>query len=487
VGVSIFGGSFRTLHFAVRFRVLCKYTGQILLVLAALTVVPAAAALLGGRADVGLRYLGVIAAFVILGGAGARLRCTDRMQPNEAMVISALVFLIPGLAMAIPLSGYGLSPLDAVFESISGVTTTGLSTLGGVEGMERSFLFARAWFQWVGGLGVVVLALSFTIPSGVAAKRLGFDDREAADYVGGTRAHARRTLAAYAALTLAGFGLCALAGLGWFDALAHTLAAVSTGGFSTHDASLAALPWTGRLAVSALCLFGAIAFSLYYRGRFREAMGDSRLWTLLALAALGAVFLAVVESTAHPGTGTYGNAVWMAISAQTTAGFSTVAPADLSAGGRLALIVGMLIGGEVGSTAGGLKTLRLLILGQLLVLRILRMSTPSTAQIAPRLGGSRIDSDEIEAAAALALAYLGVVGVSWMAFVVKGHEPLDSLFDVVSAVGTVGLSSGVTGPGLEPSLKGVLCVDMLLGRVELFAFFVLVFPGTWLGRRRPSR
>ena len=85
------------------------------------------------------------------------------------------------------------------------------------------------------------------------------------------------------------------------------------------------------------------------------------------------------------------------------------------------------------------------------------------------------------------LAYGGVIGVSWPAFVAFGHDPLDALFDVVAAVGTVGLSTGTVGPGLEPVLKGILCVDMLMGRVELFAFLILVFPGTWIGRRRASQ
>lgn len=487
--LGVFGASFRSLHFAARPRVLARYLGQIFLVLACLTVVPALVSLAGGNPRVALRYGVVVVLFGALGGAGARLRCTERVQANEALAISALTFAISGLAMAYPMSAYGIDPVDAVFESISGVTTTGLSTLGSIEGRPRAFLFGRAWLQWVGGLGVVVLALAIIIPSGAAARRLGFDEREAADYVGGTRGHARRILVVYLALTVAGFALCWSTGQGWFDALAHTLAAVSTGGFSTSDRSIAALPPAARSAVSFLCLAGAVSFSLYYRASIGRALRDSRLWSLLGLTLVGAVVLAAsgswsAETTEFAG---WGQAAWLAVSAQSTAGFSSLSVADLPSSSKLVLIAGMVVGGDVGSTAGGLKILRLIILFQLVAARILRASIPRTSHLPPRVGGSRVQSDEVEAAAALALAYGVVVLASWLVFLLHGHDPLPALFDVVSATSTVGLSAGTTGPDLEPLLKGVLCIDMLIGRVEIFAFFVAVFPGTWIGRRRSSR
>jgi len=484
----VFGGSFRILHFAVRPRVLFRYLGQILLILAGLTAVPAVASMLSGRSDIALRYAAVMLVMGVFGGLGTRLRCTDRMQPNEALVISTLVFLLSGLAMSFPLMGYGIAPLDAVFEALSGVTTTGLSTLATVEGRPRAFLFARAWLQWVGGLGVVVLALAFTIQSSVASKHLGFGEREAADFVGGTRGHARRILRVYVTLTLLGFALCFASGMDWFNALTHVLAAVSTGGFSTVDASLAPLTPAARTAVTVVCLTGAVSFALYYRGSLAWALRDSRLWTLFALIAASTAFLALTIAWADPHASPQAlrQAAWMAVSAQTTAGFSTLPVGELPAAGKLVLIASMLVGGEVGSTAGGLKVLRFLILGQMVVARVLRTSMPRASHLSLRVDGTRVGNSEIEAAAALALVYAATIFVSWLAFVVHGYAPLDALFDVVSALGTVGLSAGTVRPDLEPLLKGVLCLDMLMGRVELFAFLVFIFPGTWIGRRRSS-
>jgi len=147
----------------------------------------------------------------------------------------------------------------------------------------------------------------------------------------------------------------------------------------------------------------------------------------------------------------------------------------------------MLIGGDVGSTAGGLKLLRLVILAKLLVGVVVRVSLPGASEAPIRVRGERVGPDELEGAAVLGLAYVVTLVASWFPFLVAGYDPLDSLFDVASALATAGLSVGVTGPGLEPILKGVLCLDMLMGRVEIVAFFILVFPGTWFGRRRSAQ
>jgi trk system potassium uptake protein TrkH len=485
----MWGSAFRSLHHAVRPRVLARHLGQIGVVFAVLTVVPAAVSIVDGRFDIAWRYAGVIGVLGGLGVAGARVRCSDRMQANEAMVVSTLVFLVSGLVMAFPIAGYGVAPIDAVFESISGVTTTGLSTIESVGARPRAFLFARAWLQWVGGLGVVVLALAFVVPSGLAAKRLGFDDREAADYVGGARGHARRILWVYVVLTTAGIAACWLAGMDAFDAVAHGLAAISTGGFATSDASLSARTPVEQGVVMVVCMAGAVRFSLYYHGSLRRVLRSSRLWLLLGLTAVGASLLA--PALLHgSGGGSWSDAlresVWMAMSAQSTAGFATLDIGAQQPAAKLVLIIGMLVGGEIGSTAGGLKIFRVQALAQLVISRILRASMPDHGYLAMRVDGIRLTTREIEGAAALALAYAATILVSWLAFLAYGHDPLDALFDVASAVGTVGLSSGVTGAGLEPVLKLVLCVDMLMGRVELFGFLVLIFPGTWIGRRSSS-
>ncbi|HYQ71631.1 MAG TPA: potassium transporter TrkG, partial [Gammaproteobacteria bacterium] len=340
------------LHFAVRLRVVAKYLGQAFLMLALLTCVPAAVAGISGNTGVALRYLAVILLFVLFGALTARLRVAANMQRNEALVISVLVFSLSACAMSFPVMGYGIPFIDALFEAVSGVTTTGLSTLSGLEDRPASFLFARAWMQWIGGLGVLALVLALLLEPGIAAKRLGSDER--VDIAGGTRSHVQRVTLVYLAITVIGISALLVVGESLLDAIAYTLAAVSTGGFASQDASLAgvaSLPARGLITL--LSLAGAISFSWYYLGHYRHAaslLREPQFRGLLVVCAATVVTLFGFMTLAHPErlTDNLGNAILTGISAQTTTGFSSMPLAELDPGSKLTLIVSMFVGGELG-------------------------------------------------------------------------------------------------------------------------------------------
>jgi trk system potassium uptake protein TrkH len=173
----------------------------------------------------------------------------------------------------------------------------------------------------------------------------------------------------------------------------------------------------------------------------------------------------------------------MGISAQTTTGFTTQTVATMEPGSKLIMIISMLVGGSVGSSAGGIKLLRLLILLRLLQLMLRRTGLTPHAVLEPMLGGQRLENDDLIRALQVILLFAILVIVSWLPFVVMGYDPLDALFEVASACGTVGLSSGITRPGLEAGLKGVLCFDMLAGRLEVIALLLVMYPRNWIGRR----
>ncbi|MHA2316092.1 MAG: potassium transporter TrkG, partial [Candidatus Hermodarchaeia archaeon] len=137
-------------------------------------------------------------------------------------------------------------------------------------------------------------------------------------------------------------------------------------------------------------------------------------------------------------------------SAQSTAGFATLDISQLNAGAKLTLIFSMFLGGGVGSTAGGIKILRLFILGQLLYVFLQRPSMPKQAVVEASLGRRRLETDEIQNALSIVFVFLAFIGISWLIFLGMGHNPLDSLFEVVSAIGTVGLSTGISAPALHP-------------------------------------
>lgn len=477
------------LRYAVRFRVVLRYAGQLCVVLAVLTSVPCAVAAASGEWDLALRCLLVAGGLGIAGAVLARLPAPAQVQANEGIVIAASMFLAAPVAMTYPLMGAGLPAVDALFEAVSGVTTTGLSTVTAVADKPAAFLFARAWMQWYGGLGIVVLLVALVMRPGQTAVRIAGFEADEIDLVGGARAHARPLLLVYGALTLAGIVLLwALVG-DLFPAVLLALASVSTGGFAPYDQSLGALAqWSARGGVLALCFAGAVPLMLYRRawaGTWRHVAGDVQLRALLLACA--ATVLALAAAIRLTGAASWPAALALAaehgISAQTTAGFSSADVSQLHAGPKLVLIAAMFVGGGLGSTAGGVKIVRLLILLQIVRVFVLRTGLARHAVLEPRLGGRRLDAPDIQAALVVLLLFAGVVAASWACFVLAGHDPLDSLFEVVSATGTVGLSTGIAGPDLAAALKGVLCADMLLGRLEVFALLVVLYPRTWVGRR----
>jgi len=232
-----------------------------------------------------------------------------------------------------------------------------------------------------------------------------------------------------------------------------------------------------------------VTLTLYHRAArsgLRVLAADIELRTLLLLAVAGTLcvgLLGLWHGTASE-PATWARLPLLVVSAQTTAGFAPLPVTDLDDASKLVLIAAMGIGGSTGSTAGGVKLLRLLVVVQVVRWALARIHLPSRAVSGPRLGGELLADEEIRRAVAVIGVFGVAAAVSWLIFLAHGHPALDSLFEVASGLGTVGLSTGLCGPDLAPSLKVLLCIDMLLGRVEVLALLVAVSPRTWLGRRR---
>ena len=479
------------LSYAVRLRVLAKYLGLLASMLALLTLVPLGAAVVFGDYGIALRYLAVIAVLLVAWRASRSITEPRHIQANEALTIVALAFVLSPLLMAFPLMGSGLSFVDALFESISAVTTTGLSVATDLAGKPETFLFARAWVQWYGGLGIVVLSIAILMGSQMPTRTLGKP-------LGGetlattTRAHARQALIIYGILTVAGIAVVWLISGSGRVAVNHVLAAVSTGGFSSFDDSLAGLDgWASRFAIITISLLGALPLTLYAlmtSRKWRTGFQDPELLALLAAVGLVALalFLSLRWQSGMALPEAAGHALFLSMSAQTTAGFATLDLASMDASAKLTLIVSMLVGGGVGSTAGGIKLLRLLILLRLIQVAIRRTTMPPSALHYAKLRGKVLDDTTIQRVLILILLYVVVVIVSWFAFLLYGYAPMDALFEVVSATATAGLSTGITAAEMPAFLKMVLCLDMLLGRVEIIALLVVLYLPNWIGTRKET-
>lgn len=479
------------LIYAIRGHVVLKYCGQLALILAALTLVPLLFALIEKEWLLLTRYVLLCSSLFLIGGLFSRLPAPDYIQVNEALTVTTLAFLFSALLMAWPIMGSDILFIDALFEAISGVTTTGLSTLGSIENHSNTFLFSRAWMQWYGGLGFIVLSVALLMGHQAAASRLTDPTDSGETLMATTRTHARRSLIIYVSLTL--FGLVfiwSMLGDG-FSALLLVLSAVSTGGFSNYDSSLAGLAThPAAVAVIIVSFLGAISLPLYWQvGHAGWREGLRMLFTNVELRALFIACLLAGSLLSGLSWLQGNNVLWyhsfmMAFSAQTTTGFSTLPVSEMDSASKVVLIISMLVGGSVGSSAGGFKILRILILLRLLQLMVRRSGMPPHAVAEPYLGGKKLEQDDVIRAMQLFFLFISTMVLSWLPFVLAGYDPLDALFEVASACGTVGLSSGITRPELEPFLKAVLCFDMLAGRLEIFALLVILYPRNWFGQRK---
>lgn len=457
--------------------VVCRFVGQLSLILSLLLAMPTLFALWSGDRRLGLALLLTALLPSLLLGICARLPPSGRpLQANEALVVTALAFILAPALLTIPLASAGLPLLDAWLEAVSGITTTGLTLVSHPETTSPAFLLTRSWMQWIGGLGMVVLSLTLAVGRAADMRQLANAASLEEDPAESVRIHARRVLAVYLVLTAFGFALVLASGLPAFEAWTHTLSAISTGGFAAFPNNLAGLDRPIEIALLTVAFLGALPLPLFYRAAVHGAwrfFGDLELRSLATAVTLTALLLWSLGRIAPV------DAVLQAISAQTGTGFSTLDIGALEPQAKWILMLSMLTGAGVGSTAGGVKLLRVLILIRVLQLAILRLQVPRHAVITPTLGNRDLDSHQIEHALLLLLLFPLVILLSWLPFLAAGYAPLDSLLDIISATATVGLSTGITTPALEPGLKVLLTLDMLAGRVEIIALLVLVYPGTW--------
>jgi len=480
-----------SLAYAVRPNILVKYLGQLLIAQACLMIPPLLASLYYAEYFFSWRFAIVLILTLALGWFGQRVRAVQHIQANEALVIVALAFVISPILMLYPMSAAGYALGDVLFETISAITTTGLTTVADVEHSAQTFLFSRAWMQWYGGLGIVVLSVALLMRHQLAARRL--TEISLSENIASTaRSYARQVLWVYVSLTLVGF-LLLWSFVGKAEiALLHTFSAISTGGFSTYNNSLAGFSsrWMAYIVIF-IAILGAIPLPWYQRLRkaqWREAWDDIEFRSLFVLGFTISVVLTIVFNLTLTGQSehTLSTAMICAFTAQTGAGFSIVDIGGLPDTAKGVLILSMFIGGGLGSTSGGIKLLRFLVLLRLLQFMIQRTAMPTHAMSGPRLREHYLESDDIQRALLLVILFVVVIVLSWLVLLFEDYPALDALFEVVSATGTVGLSSGLTGSGLAPMAKTVLCIDMLLGRVEIIALLVVLYPSTWFGKRQKS-
>ena len=433
---------------------------------------------------------GLVPGFLLPGGALAALGALLwwRFSPGEVVTLGwqegAVVVVLAWVgailaATAVFMLTHGLTFTQAVFESTSAWTTTGLSVID-VTRAPRLVLLLRSFLEYAGGAGLAIIMLSTLAgPAGAGLSSAEGRSDQLAPHV---RRSASLVLALYSAYGLVGTIALRVAGMDWFDSLNHALAAVSTGGFSTRTESIGY--WDDPLieaVVIALMLLGTLNFLTVWalvRGELRAVLRNGEVRLMAALVPLASlVVMAWLAATLYPGlVRPLRVAAFEVVSAASTTGFSTVGYLDWPALPVLVLILLMLVGGGTGSTAGGIKQYRVYVLFRSLVWDLRRRLLPrGTVTIhAVWVGDQRrfLDDAQIRDAAVFVFLYLAAFALGTAVLAAHGYGLGESAFEFASALGTVGLSVGVTAAGAPPGVLWVEIAGMLLGRLEFFAVFV---------------
>lgn len=440
--------------------------------------------------DISAPFLVLSIMLTPLGVLSYKIRVDEGLSPVEALISSSIAWVVLPLISAIPLSLVtGLDYIDALFESVSGFTGTGLTVLSGLNQMKPSLLFWRALMQWTGELGFVVLAMvlfPFFYRYGLLLYGIERPVRiEASMY-----RTARRLLEIYLLLTIIGALMLYYTGMNIFDAIVHSMTGISTGGMSNYDTNYDAIYRVSPMTVLPLIVImvlGATNFHLIdrlMRGELDYVIRNEEFKLYLALLLFfslisSASVLASITEVGWQDTIVYG--IFNAISALTTTGFSVGSIPRFPPSTKLVLTICMMVGGMTFATVGGIKVLRFLILLKKVKAMSVMLVTAGKIELAVKLDGKIMEDAEITSALVLILLHLTAifVGASIAKALMPERDFVDTLFEATSAASCVGLTTGVVSLMSPLGVKITMMILMVLGRLEYLP--VLLLMGFTLG------
>lgn len=438
-------------------------------------------------------------AFIITTSTGllfsiASISAKREVNMQTSYLIVALSWIIFSIFGSLPFyfSGDFPSYTDCFFETISGFTTTGASILNNIEELSPEILMWRSLIQWMGGMGIIVLTIAILPILGVGGMQLysaespGFTTDKIHPKI---REVAKKMWMLYCGFTLAEILLLWLGDMNLFDSICHALTTMATGGYSTKQASIA--HWDSAYIQYVITVFMCVAginFSVLYllfHGKIKEIISkDETKWYLsVILLATGIVTISLFLNSNRPLEEVFRESIFQIVSLITTTGYAT---ADYLIWPKYLVIIVvflMVSGGSTGSTAGGVKVLRLKLLLKNSMLEIRRILHPN-AIIPVRMDGKAVHSKTISHV----LAFLFLYIIIWMTGVLivslDGVDFETAFGSVLTCLSNVGPGLGEVGPAsnfAEMSIfnKWVLSISMVIGRLEIFTFIIIFFPSFW--------
>jgi len=482
----------------MNFRYLESVLGRLLLVFAAIMGIPLFYALLEKEPSL-VPFLFTIALTGVVGFVlTIHGRKEGRMGIREGFAIVSGAWILTSLFGALPLylSNAVPSYLDGVFETVSGLTTTGASVMDNVEALSKSLLLWRSLTHWLGGMGIIVLFIIFLPKIGAGAVHLfnaEVPGPMAERVLPRIRDNAARLWQIYVGFTILEIVLLVLAGMSWFDAVNHSFATMATGGFSTKNSSI--MSYDNSLIEFIIIIFMIIAggnFGLYlmaWRRGLKHIWKDAEFRIYLAIIAVATLVISLSLGLVGGKEiiSSLRSALFQVVSIMTTTGFVSADSDKWPSLAKIVLFLLMFIGGSAGSTAGGIKVARLILLVKLGWAELRRAVHPR-AVMSINYDGKHVDALMLNTVAVFFFFFMAIFAFATVLLSATGLEPFDAMSAVVATLGNVGPGFGVVGAtttysSINPFGEVVLILCMLLGRLELFTLLVVLQPEFWRTRK----
>ncbi len=416
------------------------------------------------------------------------------LSKRDGYLIVTLGWIILGITGSLPflISGHISSFASAFFETMSGYTTTGASILDDIEALPAGIMLWRSMTQWIGGMGIIVLTVALLPLFGVGGMQLFMAE---APGPSGSKLHpkigdtAKRLWIIYVLLTIVETILLKVAGMSWLDAVNHSFTTISTGGFSTKNASVAAFNSPAiEYIITAFMLVGGINFSILYfifKGVFAKVIKNEEFKTYIGIIVL---FTLLISGTLYFGNNqgleeSFRHTIFQVVTIITTTGFSTANYALWSPFAYMLILFLMFTGGSAGSTAGGVKIVRHLIIFKNGYIEFKRLLHPR-AVIPVRINDKSVEQSIVYNVLAFFFIYLFIFIMGALVIAMFGHDILTAAGASIACLGNIGPGIGRVDPSnnfafFSEGAQIFLSFLMLLGRLELFTVLILLTPAFW--------
>ncbi len=432
-------------------------------------------------------WWGFVAAALLAATVGLPLRLfgSQEARPSrrETLVGISLFWILVTSIGSLPYAmNAGLSWVNALFESSSGFTATGATIIDNFEHIPASLFMYRAFSQWLGGIGIIVVFIVILPQLAIAGRQLFF-----AEMTGPTEdkltPKIRQTALAIGGVYLSLTSLCflayRLAGMSWYDGLAHTFTTVSAAGFSPRADSFVSYSATVEWVATVFMILAGVSFALYvnaFSGRLRYVWRDYELRAYLVIIGISTLLITLVLSETQSVSEALRHSMFQAVSILTTTGYASVDYNQWSERAQGILVALMFIGGSAGSAAGGIKIARWIIINQTTMREIRRVLHPR-AIIPLRIGNRTIPEDVLRAVAAFITIFASIVAFNTLLLVWLGTDFVTAFTAALACVSNVGPGLAGIGPmenysNLHPLSRILLSLSMIAGRLEIMTLFV---------------